>query len=443
MNRRIVKSKKMSNQSLYDVVEDFYQLDHDMINDVSEHANNYTIIRLVTIMEQFCRCVVEARLEKHTDQIPQKIEINHQLLDDLIENVLSGTNGDIKNAIISMSYSFQDVYSICREMNNLGLLNGPSELKNKIIELEPLFQARHALVHTVEPSALDAEHVALHRDRIEDVIHGILDVLDEPMYDFDILKGYAFREMAKRTCLRNMSDIKNLDKLDDIFDSAEYDREADWFGKAKKFHNISVMCFDSALEHFLVKIKSNPSRLDVLSEIAWIYKNKDEHHNAGKYADVVLVSDPKDVVACYCKGMYLLAINKLAALECFEKAIAGEVYLPDTYMKIIEVFLNFGLIEKALLYADQAIIIEPDNPVLYILKGKILNQLKLHVYENVCYTIGDDQAIELMKNYHNDVLTCGETIYELQKWGRDETVKKCNQIFQKRFRHDYGIKKSV
>ena len=443
MNRRIVKSKKISNQSLYDVVEDFYRLDYDIDKDVNEHASNYAIIRLITIMEQFCRGVVEARLEKHTDQIPQKIEINHQLLDDLLESAVSGANGDIKNAIISMSYSFQDVYSICGEMKNFRLLNERSELKNKIIELEPLFQARHALVHTVEPSTLDAEHIALYRGKVEEVIHRILDVLDMPMYDFDILKGHAFREMTKRMCLRNMSDIKNLDKLPDILGSTECNSEAGWFDKANKFHNVSVACFDSALERFLTRIKSDPSRLDVLSEIAWIYKNKDEHRNAGKYADIVLKSDPKDTVACYCKGMYLLAINKPAALEYFEKAVTGEIYLPDAHTKTIEVLLNFGAVEKALLYADQAIIMEPDNPVLYILKGKILNQLKLHAYGSVCYTIGDKHAIEFMKDYRNDVLTCGETIYELQNCGRDETVKKCSQVLRKRFKYDYNVKESA
>ena len=111
-------------------------------------------------------------------------------------------------------------------------------------------------------------------------------------------------------------------------------------------------------------------------------------------------------------------------LEYFEKAVAGKIYLPDAYTKTIDVFLNFGAIEKALLYADQAIIMEPDNPVPHILKGKILNQLKLHVYGSVCYTIGDEYAIEFMKDYRNDVLTCGETIYELQNCGRDKTVKK-------------------
>ena len=443
MNKRIIKSKKISNQSLYDVVEDFYRLDYDIAKDVNEHASNYDIIRLITIMEQFCRCVIEARLEKHTDQIPQKIEINHQLLDDLLENALSGANGDIKNAIISMSYSFQDVYSICGEMKNFKLLNERSELKNKIVELEPLFQARHTLVHTVEPCALGAKHIALYRGKVEEVIRRILDVLDMPMYDFDILKGHAFREMAKRMCLRNMSDIKNLDKLDDIFDSTECNSEAAWFDKANKFYNISVACFDSALERFLVRVEGDSSRLDILSEIAWIYKSKDEHHDAGKYADIVLKSDPKDTVACYCKGMYLLAINKPAALEYFEKAVAGKIYLPDAYTKTIDVFLNFGAIEKALLYADQAIIMEPDNPVPYMLKGKILNQLKLHVYGNVCYTIGDEYAIEFMKDYRNDVLTCGETIYELQNCGRDKTVKKCNQILRKRLKHDYNINESV
>ena len=151
MKKRIVRGRQLTNQSLYEVIEDFYRLSDGINEEQSESTNNYSIIRLVTIMEQFCRCVIEERFENHAELIPQKIEIEHDLLDDLLETVLPTADGGVKNAIISMSYSFQNVHTICEEMQNFGLLDRQNELRGKIMKLEPLFQIRHVLVHTVEP----------------------------------------------------------------------------------------------------------------------------------------------------------------------------------------------------------------------------------------------------------------------------------------------------
>ena len=108
MQNRTVKSKRIADQSLYDVLEDFYRLGNGMEENQDEYAANYATIRLVTILEQFCRCVVEVRLEKSTGQIPQNIVIKHQLLDDLVETVQSGADGDVKNAIIYRGYKVRD-----------------------------------------------------------------------------------------------------------------------------------------------------------------------------------------------------------------------------------------------------------------------------------------------------------------------------------------------
>ena len=236
---------------MYDVFENFYQLDYDMGRNTSDSENNYSTIRLVTIMEQFCRCIVEIQLEKQKKLVPQKIEIDPRLLDDLLENALSGAAGDVKNAIVSMAYSFQNVHAICIEMETFGLLKKHSSLEKKILKLEPLFQERHALVHTVESPMLDSTQIASYRNQIEDVIHEILDKLDMPMYDFDILKGHAFRDIAKHVYLKNAPDIMNVDKLDKILDGGRQETGMPWFSKAKEFHDASVVCFDSALGRFL------------------------------------------------------------------------------------------------------------------------------------------------------------------------------------------------
>ena len=378
VNKRIVKSKKISKQDLYDVLENFYKLGNDITDDMNENMNNYTIIRMVTIIEQFCRCIIEAKLEKHSEQFPQKIEIKHQLLDDLLETASLEDNKSIKNALISMSYSFQSADDICGEMQNFGLFSKQSALKNKIIELEPLFQARHALIHTVEPGMLDVKQIASYSSKIEDMIHGILDTLDIPMYDFDILKGRVFGEMAERVCLRNMPNIESRDKSFDMFGNTKDIEKLPWFGEAKKFHDVTVDCFESALRRFLTRVKNNPPRFDVLSEIAWTYKTMNEHYESEKFADIMLKSDPENTVACYCKGISLLNQDRRDAVTYFKKAIVGSTYLRDAYMRVIEFYLDHGNAEGALVYVDQIIIMELDEPVWYILKSRILGQLKLY-----------------------------------------------------------------
>ena len=173
-----------------------------------------------------------------------------------------------------------------------------------------------------------------------------------------------------------------------------------------------------------------------MSEIAWTYKVKNDLYNARIYADTVLKKKPTDTIACYCKGLALLPTDRPNALAFLMNAANGEIYLPEIYIQIIEVLLEEGKIEDALAYADLAIMYDPNDPVLYVLKGKSLDKLKLYVYEHACYLVSDVFATKLMKDRSNDMITCGETICALQKHGMVDMVEKCNQIFKKRFKHD-------
>ena len=401
--------------------------------------NNYSIIRLVTIMEQFCRCVIEERFENHTDLIPQKIEIEHDLLDDLLETVLSTADGDVKNAIISMSYSFQNVHAICAEMKNFGLLDRQDKLKGKIMKLEPLFQMRHVLVHTVEPWPVSTETIASYHAEAEEVIKGILEMLDIPMYNFYVLKGHAFGGMARRTCLANVSCIGRMDELSSVA-GADLNDESDWIKNAKKFHDISVECSDVALKRFIAKSKDRLKRVDVLAEIAWMYGIKTDHKKSEKFADAALRLDPADAIACYCKGTSMLARDEPDALTYFKKFIDGDVYISEAYAQTITLLLKDDEIEDALSYADQAIEEDPSDPILYMLKAEILNRLGLTRYEKECYEVGDKRSVEFVKNRRHDILMCDELIDGLREHGKVETVKKCLQILEARFGHIYVFK---
>ena len=439
MKKRTVRGRQLTNQSLYEVIEDFYRLGHDINEERSESMNNYSIIRLVTIMEQFCRCVIEERFENQTEQIPQKIEIEHDLLDDLLETVLSTADGDVKNAIISMSYSFQNVHAICEEMRNFGLLDRQNKLKSKIMKLEPLFQMRHVLVHTVEPWPVSTETIASYHAKVEEVIKGILETLDVPMYDFYVLKGHAFVGMVRRTCLANVPCIGRMDEFSSMADADPNDKSA-WIKNAKKFHDISVECSNTALEGLIAKSKDRLKRIDVLDELAWTHEIRNDHKKSEKFADAALQLDPADSIACYCKGMSMLARNEPDALAYFKKSVNGDGYVSEAYTQTIELLVEDYEIEDALSYADRAIEEDPSDPILYMLKAKVLNQLGLTRYEKECYEAGDKRSVEFVKNRRHDILMCDELIGGLREHGKAETVKKCLQILEARFGHIYVFK---
>ena len=69
-NRRRLRGKELADQDIEDISEEFYYL-QSMVDRKSEQGDiNYAIIRLVTILEQFFRFVVECSLEKDPDKTP-------------------------------------------------------------------------------------------------------------------------------------------------------------------------------------------------------------------------------------------------------------------------------------------------------------------------------------------------------------------------------------
>ena len=86
-NRRRLREKELVNQDIEDIFEEFYNLQYLIGRKTEQDDINYDIIRLVTILEQFFRFVVECGLEKDPDKTPTVIEMNPRMIDSMNEGL--------------------------------------------------------------------------------------------------------------------------------------------------------------------------------------------------------------------------------------------------------------------------------------------------------------------------------------------------------------------
>ena len=203
--KRVLKTKDLPNQTMDDVFEEFYRLKDIIQESMKNHEKNHAIIRLVTIIEQFFRCVVEIRLEDMPEHIPPKMEIDPRIIDSISDKLFQNTSTGIKNHMISLTYSFQNTHSIHDVMNSLGLPtwhDDPKSAKERE-KFEELFQSRHGLIHTVDRQSLSYDAIMNYHVMTEQLMHVVLDGLNSPEFSFYIVKGDAFYAMGYNATTTN------------------------------------------------------------------------------------------------------------------------------------------------------------------------------------------------------------------------------------------------
>ena len=105
MKTHQLKSKEVPQLSMDEAFVKFYTLE-SILND--ENQKNYIIIRLVTIIEEFCRNLIWSKLiSTPIKSTKRKIELEIPVIDDLIATVTKGTRRITKEEIIAASHSFQ------------------------------------------------------------------------------------------------------------------------------------------------------------------------------------------------------------------------------------------------------------------------------------------------------------------------------------------------
>ena len=166
------RNKILPNQNLINAFVELYQLEKLTMDTMKEYQKTYVVIRMVTIVEQFFREIVKLKIHKKPKLIPDKkfiltkslvidafrqggrgwpggdgvdygqlvedfitknpddvqnlpasgsISMKPHIIDKLIEHVSRHHTLLLKELLISSSFSFQNIYSIKKEMKCLDI----------------------------------------------------------------------------------------------------------------------------------------------------------------------------------------------------------------------------------------------------------------------------------------------------------------------------------
>ena len=153
---------KLEKQEMSDVFIEFYRLE-EIFGNKSQYARNYTVIRLVTVIEQFFRKIVEKQIRDGKEKnILQQLEFD--------ANDFVNLPQKYKERFISSHFCFQSVRKIKNTMKKVGISDPFGDEKNSKA-FEDLFRLRHDTVHTVMPLK---ESITKYHKMTEDVMMHML-----------------------------------------------------------------------------------------------------------------------------------------------------------------------------------------------------------------------------------------------------------------------------
>ena len=142
-------------QKLADVFGELIYTENLLKKKKKPYIQNYITIRLVTVLEQFCRQLIEYKIDQQTSdgasiKRPSTIQIETNDLHKIKEITASN--------LIATSYNFQNTESITENLKIYNIKNswpdGNEQIKNQIDEL---MRNRHNAVHTVSKIQYDVK----------------------------------------------------------------------------------------------------------------------------------------------------------------------------------------------------------------------------------------------------------------------------------------------
>lgn len=425
-----MKGRELPKQNMYSVFKEFYSIEPIIRQGMEEHSKNYMVIRLVTVVEQFFRCVVENYFHKHPDLIPQiSVRNKEAVYGNIFADAEWSMRRDLNLVMVSATYSFQSTYTIKKEMKKLGLSD--KALENKVDYLDTLFCMRHALIHTVEPRLCNVDTLKEYYGIIEEIMEMTLNKLNIPEFSFYLQKGMAFFSLGWRVGSENDIDGCFIDEQIDIILYAGQNDELK-LSKVREYNEKARICFDAALKRFKSIIKEDPNDLETLVEMIDIYAKCQDRTNMEAYTNRVLKIEPGNTLACHYKGMFLLLKTKHnTALTWFKKSVDGDQYIPITYELLLHILIRTGKNEDALIHVDRAIGRRPNDPILYFMKCRILDSLNMKSCEEACKSLGSKKAIDFFESHYNNQSECYGMMHKLQGYGNRELIDKCRAVIEK------------
>ena len=360
MKARKAKGKTLINSSMKAIFDDLYQIDIMIKNDAYMGQQNYIIIRLVTITEQFFREIMVLLLMRNPDKRPKTIELDTHLLN----NVVKAPNWQktfMTERIISQSLSFQNAIDINESMRRYGKIqvfqnssnidkdgNNNGLLKH---EYDKFFDTRHGIVHSIE-----------HRPYLDvrkyyNMIENLFDYVLEKVGD------YSFYEECKESAVLFQKNKANeYQKIIDAL-QGELKNEQDSATDAMKNKE-----YRKAIQHYNKVLELNPIDLaaSMSKGLAFYYLEEYSQSIESFEQHLELYDDP---VLYDILGSSLQKLGEHGdAMVYFKKTLEHESDQTLIYNKLSISAGSMGNMHEALKYAKEALAKKPDDEMALCLK---------------------------------------------------------------------------
>ena len=342
MAKRINLSRltpKLKKQEMDDVFIAFYEL-VEIHKNKDHHIQNYVAIRLVTVIEQFFRKIIEKQIKDgNSENIPAEIIlktsdfINLQQID--------------KERLIASSYPLQNINEIRDIMKQYDVID-PFPDAEILKSFRELFSLRHDTVHTV--MSVNEEVVKYH-ELVEDMMEHVLNHVFNGKRYFYLSKGLALFKLEKYN-----DAIKYYDKMIEL----KHDDVDAYYNKGialadSEHREKAIVCFDSVLELNFDDIDAYIQKGIILAEL-------ERYDEAIQCLDKTIELKPDSYVAYNNKGIILAKLERYdEAIQCFDKTIELK---PDSYVAYNnkrDVLRKLGRFSDARKCRDKVIELKSDN----------------------------------------------------------------------------------
>ena len=361
-------------QRMSNILEQYFDIEK-LLDDDKQYVKEWIIIKLVTVVEQFCREIIKKQLDsKKHKKLPPEFSIN-------IRHIDRAKKIDT-NSLIASQYNFQNIDSIAILKKMYGVNYSSSTQVHA--DIKKLFETRHDIVHTAIKQNCDIKKGYY---AIENLFKTILQNSSLGIEYFDLMRGNYFAYMK------------------------EYDEAIDCYTKAIGINKKYVLAhkyiaytyylkkvFDKMYDHGSIIINLNSNNKDgyFIQGLALIELG--DNDRSMNCFNKILKIDPTYIEARYHKGFLLLQKNKLD--EAFFEGRIIMMLNPnykDVRIQMGILALSLKKYESALKYFNEELKSDVNNVTANYGKYRTLNELNQKPKSKKYY----DLAIKLDPNIVN------------------------------------------
>ena len=306
-------------QQMSNILEQYFDIEK-LLDDDKQHVKEWIIIKLVTVIEQFCREIIKKQLDsKKHKKLPPEFSINVQYID--------RAKKIDTNALIASQYNFQNIDSITilKKTYGVNYLFSPQVHT----DIEKLFDTRHDIVHTAIKQ------------------------------NYDVKKGYYTVEKLFKTILKNSSlGIEYLDLM-------------------RGNYLVSVDKYDEAIDCFTNAIIINKKYILAHKHIAYTYYIKKIYDKVYEHGSIVIDLNSNDEAGYFIKGLALAELDDLdESMNCFNKILELDPkHIDARYQKGV-LLLRKNKSDEAFIEGQIIMAQDPDYRNIHIEMGILALSLK-------------------------------------------------------------------